>query len=215
MKKTARKTAAAKSGAAKKALTGMAGSAKSESTGSRELKSKAGRLEVTDLRADTFTVTRKKRAQTAAPKTKTVQPQYPAPKAAGKGAVKKASSAQKPETSAKKRETPAIKGPLKKYLKAGHSCKVTFRLPKEAAPDAGVVTIVGDFNDWNKTETQMQKLKNGDFTKTIELACNREYRFRYLIDSQIWENDWSADKYVRNRYGSDDSVVVIEANGVK
>ncbi|KPK02050.1 MAG: glycoside hydrolase [Nitrospira bacterium SG8_35_4] len=103
-------------------------------------------------------------------------------------------------------EKPGLK---KQYIKEGKACKVTFRLPKEAAPDAGMVTVVGDFNNWNVTETKMKKLKNGDFTTTLELPCNREYRFRYLVDSSRWENDWCADKYIRNRYGSDDSVVVI------
>lgn len=100
-------------------------------------------------------------------------------------------------------------GLKKQYLKSNPVCKVTFRLPKDAAPNAGMVTIVGDFNDWNLTETPMSKLKNGDFKATLELACNREYKFRYLIDSKHWENDWCADKYIPNEHGTDDSVVVV------
>jgi 1,4-alpha-glucan branching enzyme len=76
-----------------------------------------------------------------------------------------------------------------------------------------MVTVVGDFNNWNVTDTKMKKLKNGDFKATLELPCNREYRFRYLIDAHRWENDWFADKYIRNRYGSEDSVVIIEGHG--
>jgi hypothetical protein len=56
-----------------------------------------------------------------------------------------------------------IVGIKKQYLKSDGSCKVTLSLPKEAAPDAQVVAIVGDFNNWNLTETQMKKLKSGDF----------------------------------------------------
>lgn len=97
----------------------------------------------------------------------------------------------------------------KQYLKSSPLCKVTFRLPKDAAGDAGAVSIVGEFNNWNMSEHQMKKLKNGDFTATIELPCNREFRFRYLIDSCRWENDWFADKYLPNEFGSDDSVVVV------
>jgi 1,4-alpha-glucan branching enzyme len=125
------------------------------------------------------------------------------------------------------RKEPAKKGPAKKitvksssekgmkkqYLKTHPSCKVTFRLPKVAAPEAELVTIVGDFNEWNITETPMKKLKSGDFSVTVALPCNREYKFRYLIDTNKWENDWFADKYVPNEYGEDDSVVVIESNG--
>jgi 1,4-alpha-glucan branching enzyme len=72
-----------------------------------------------------------------------------------------------------------------------------------------MVTIVGDFNNWNLTENKMKKLKNGDFTLTMDLPCSREYRFRYLIDSNRWENDWFADKYLPNNFGADDSVVVV------
>lgn len=99
-------------------------------------------------------------------------------------------------------------GLKKRFLKKSPVCKVTFRLPKDAAPDADVVTLVGDFNNWDMSETPMKKMKNGDFKATLDLSCDREYRFRYLIDSSQWENDWCADKYLPNEYGSDDSVVV-------
>lgn len=97
---------------------------------------------------------------------------------------------------------------LKKlYSKTKALCKVTFRLPKEAAPEATQVTLVGDFNQWNTNETPMQKMKNGDFTVTLELASEQQYKFRYLIDNCQWENDWQADEYVPNCYGTDDSIV--------
>lgn len=114
------------------------------------------------------------------------------------------------ETAAKSNEkSRARPGFKKQYLKSNPLCKVTFRLPKDAALDANMVSIVGDFNNWNLTETQMKKLKNGDFTVTLELPRDREYRFRYLVDSNRWENDWFADKYIPNDYGTDDSVVVV------
>ncbi|MEN8263472.1 MAG: isoamylase early set domain-containing protein [Nitrospirota bacterium] len=97
----------------------------------------------------------------------------------------------------------------KQYLKSNQTCKVTFKLPKEAAPEAQVVTVVGDFNNWNETEAQMKKLKNGDFTLTLNLSSEKEYRYRYLIDSSRWENDWQADSYVPNPFGCDDSLIKI------
>lgn len=100
-------------------------------------------------------------------------------------------------------------GIRKIYLKSRPACRVTFRLSKDAAPDAQGVAIVGDFNNWDTTASPMKKLKNGDFTITLELSRDREYRFRYLIDGNHWENDWNADKYVRNPYGCDDSVVIV------
>ena len=112
--------------------------------------------------------------------------------------------------SSAKTKTVSVQGLKKQYLKKSPSCKVTFRLPKEAAPTAEMVTVVGDFNNWDLQGTQMQKLKSGDFKTTLELPCNNEFRFRYLIDEDRWENDWAADKYLPNGYGDDDSVVVIE-----
>jgi hypothetical protein len=98
---------------------------------------------------------------------------------------------------------------IKQYLKDGSRCKVTFRLPKDAAPDARNVTVVGDFNQWDITKTAMTRLKNGDFLVTLVLPSRKEYKFRYLIDGNRWENDWCADKYVSNTYGTDDSVVIV------
>jgi 1,4-alpha-glucan branching enzyme len=122
---------------------------------------------------------------------------------------KAAPSANKREKEKKSARARGYSGLKKLYLKTRQLCKVTFRLPKEAVPEATQVTLVGDFNQWNTSETPMKKMKNGDFTVTLELACDQEYRFRYLIDSSQWENDWQADKYVPNCYGSDDSIVSI------
>lgn len=128
-----------------------------------------------------------------------------------KGAAKGQSTAKKTiKPASKSKAKPASSGGLKKqYMKSTPVCKVTFRLPGEAAPDATTASVVGEFNNWNTTEHPMKKLKNGDFTAIVELPCNREFRFRYLIDSCRWENDWCADKYLPNGHGSDDSVVVV------
>ncbi|MBI5056524.1 MAG: PilZ domain-containing protein [Nitrospirae bacterium] len=88
-------------------------------------------------------------------------------------------------------------------------CRVTFRLPKAAAPECSNVTIAGDFNNWDAAVTPMSKLENGDFCVSLELDVRREYRFKYLIDGSRWENDWHADKYLPNSFGSEDSVVVV------
>ncbi len=116
---------------------------------------------------------------------------------------------KKPSKGARPINDNEISGMKKQYLKSNGACNVTFRLPKEAAPDAQVVAIVGDFNNWNVTENQMKKLKNGDFKSTLTLHPDKEYRFRYFIDSTRWENDWCADKYVPNTFGSDDSLVIV------
>jgi 1,4-alpha-glucan branching enzyme len=130
-------------------------------------------------------------------------------KAAAKTA--KTAAKKKPvEKSVSKETTVMSVGINKEYLKSRKTCKVTFRLPRIAATDAKSVCIVGDFNNWNLYANPMKKLKNGNYTVTLELKPGKEYQFRYLIDESKWENDWNADKYVKSPYGdSDNSVVVV------
>lgn len=98
----------------------------------------------------------------------------------------------------------------KRYLKSRDVSKVTFRLPKDAAPKAVKVALVGDFNDWSPTATPMTRLKNGEFKVTLDLETGHEYSFRYLIEDDVWENDWAADKYVPCGFpGEENSVVVV------
>jgi len=98
----------------------------------------------------------------------------------------------------------------KRYLKTRDVSKVTFKLPRDAAPKAVRVALVGDFNDWNTAATPMTRLKNGDFKVTLELEPGREYQYRYLIENEIWENDWEADKYLPSGIeGAENSVVVV------
>jgi len=115
-------------------------------------------------------------------------------------------SAAAPVKTVRKETASGIK---KQYLKTNGSCNVTFRLPKEAAPDAKTITVVGDFNNWDMNSAPMKKMKNGDFSVTVKFAHGGEYRFRYLIDSSRWENDWNADGYVPNSFGGDDSIVKV------
>ena len=96
----------------------------------------------------------------------------------------------------------------KQYLKKNGQCKVTFRLPKAAAPEAKTVHIVGEFNNWSTVGTPMQRLKSGEFKAVVALAPGRDYQFRYLIDQTLWENDWEADHYVISAYGDCENSVV-------
>ena len=96
----------------------------------------------------------------------------------------------------------------KRHLKTRPVCKVTFRLPREAAEAAERVHVVGEFNGWDPRATPMRRLKNGAFSTTLDLERGREYQFRNLIDDRAWENDWEADKYVPATFGGVDNSVV-------
>ncbi|MBU0654895.1 MAG: isoamylase early set domain-containing protein [Gammaproteobacteria bacterium] len=96
----------------------------------------------------------------------------------------------------------------KQYLKTRPTCKVTFRISKEAAQSAQQVFLVGDFNGWNEQATPMTPLKSGEFSTVLELDTDtQEYHFRYLYDGSRWENDWEADGYATNGVDGENSIV--------
>lgn len=98
--------------------------------------------------------------------------------------------------------------PEKAYTKTGRSCRVTFVLPPEI--NAQTAYLCGDFNQWSQESHPMKHRKDGGFTITISLKPGQQYRYRFLLDGERWENDWDAEAYLPNEYGSEDSVVNIE-----
>lgn len=95
----------------------------------------------------------------------------------------------------------------KTYSRSGNFCRITFELPAEMG--ATTASLCGEFNGWDKEATPMVPRKGGRLSVTLSLAANREYRFRYLIDGERWENDKDADAYVLNVFGSEDSVLKV------
>lgn len=85
------------------------------------------------------------------------------------------------------------------------TCKVTFELPNDVRADSAAV--LGEFNNWDEQATPMKRKRDGSFSASVSLETGKEYRFRYLLDNARWENDWKADGYVPNAFGTEDSVV--------
>ena len=84
--------------------------------------------------------------------------------------------------------------------------RVTFELPSDSWVER--VNLVGEFNDWDTTSTPMARERtDANWKVTVGLEAGRRYRFRYLVDGKNWFNDWHADDFVENPYGSDDSVL--------
>ena len=151
-------------------------------------------------------------ASKTAPEAKTASARKKAPVAKAAAPSAKAAAPTKAALAAlakKSSEVKALKpgGLEKKYLGHGSVCKVTFVLPKAAAPDAGSVCILGEFNNWSADAHPLARRDEGDFAITLELEAGRAYRFRYVIDGWKFENDWFADRYEPNPYGGEDSVV--------
>ncbi len=116
---------------------------------------------------------------------------------------------EEPSKSAGQKDVAVEEGLKKTYPKNRDTCKVVFFLPAEAVPDARKVAIVGDFNQWDHNANIMKKQKDGSFQLALEIPANHEYRFKYLVDDTKWENDWCADKYVKNEFGGEDSVIQV------
>jgi 1,4-alpha-glucan branching enzyme len=95
----------------------------------------------------------------------------------------------------------------KTFNKSGKTCRVTFALPDEVG--AKKVHLCGEFNGWDEKSHPMKRRKDGRFSTTLTLETGRDYRFRYLLDGKRWENDWQADAYVPNTFGSEDSVIQV------
>lgn len=89
--------------------------------------------------------------------------------------------------------------------RGGRTSRVTFELPP--AIEARTVQLCGEFNGWSTTATPLAERKDGRFSVTLTLPTGADYRYRFLLDGSRWENDWTADAYVRNAFGSDDSVL--------
>jgi 1,4-alpha-glucan branching enzyme len=99
--------------------------------------------------------------------------------------------------------------PKKDFTKTGRSCRVTFELPAEV--NAQKAVLCGEFNQWSQSSHPMKRRKDGSFTLTISLKPGQQYRYKFFVDGERWENDWAAESYIPNEHGSEDSVVNIEA----
>ncbi len=94
----------------------------------------------------------------------------------------------------------------KEELPGTDNVRVTFELPSSMWAER--VNLVGDFNGWATDKDEMrQSRNNGNWRISLVLPKGREYQFRYLVNGQDWQNDWHADKYTENKFGTDNSVV--------
>lgn len=89
---------------------------------------------------------------------------------------------------------------------APKTAKITFTLPKEAVENAETVAVLGDFNHW-QDGIVLAKQKDGSFKASVELEKGRSYQYRFLINGEKWENDWSAEAYAPTPFGTYNSVV--------
>ncbi|ETK34195.1 isoamylase early set domain-containing protein [Microbispora sp. ATCC PTA-5024] len=79
---------------------------------------------------------------------------------------------------------------LKRSRLFGQKTRVTFALPADR-PE-GVVSVVGDFNDWRPGHHELLRRRSGIRSVSIILPPGA-HRFRYLATGGLWFDDESAD----------------------
>lgn len=72
----------------------------------------------------------------------------------------------------------------------GNKTRVTFSLPGDEP--SGVVSVVGDFNDWQPGRHELVTRRNGTRSVTVILPPG-DHRFRYLATDGVWFDDDTAD----------------------
>ena len=94
----------------------------------------------------------------------------------------------------------------KQFIKTKPVCKVTFTVD---AKEATTASVVGDFNNWNPSEGELNKLKNGSFKGVFDVNKDASYEFKYYIDG-AYVNDEQADSFVFNEFaGTENGVLVV------
>lgn len=91
----------------------------------------------------------------------------------------------------------------KKFFKTKDETDVTFEFNRS---DVTSAELVADFNDWQAIEMKFNK-KTQSFKTKVRLPKGGDFHFRYLLNKTEWENDYKADRYLPNEFGSENSVV--------
>ncbi len=94
---------------------------------------------------------------------------------------------------------------LRKEKTAGGKVKVTFSMP--ALEGVSALYLVGSFNDWSDTATPLVRSSDGGWSVALTLDAGWAHQYRFRDQDGIWHNDWAADSYVPNEFGSENSVV--------
>ena len=90
--------------------------------------------------------------------------------------------------------------------------RVTFSMPQ--IENAKQMNLVGDFNNWSIVETPMQPGPDASWNVALSLESGHDYQFRYLANGTDWHNDWAADAYLPNEFGTDNSVVSLKESAL-
>lgn len=94
---------------------------------------------------------------------------------------------------------------LRKQKTAGGKVKVTFSMPVLEGVTA--LFLTGSFNDWSDPGQPLVLGADGGWCAALTLDAGWAYQYRFRDQDGGWHNDWAADAYVPNEFGSENSVV--------
>jgi len=101
---------------------------------------------------------------------------------------------------------------IRKERTAGGKVKVTFSMPTLEGVTA--LYLVGSFNDWSDTGTPLVRGVDGSWSVALTLEAGWAHQYRFRDQDGGWHNDWAADSYVPNEFGSENSVVDLTDAGL-
>jgi 1,4-alpha-glucan branching enzyme len=93
---------------------------------------------------------------------------------------------------------------LRKQKAAGGKVKVTFSMP--AMEGVTALFLTGSFNDWSDPGLALVCGADGGWSAALTLEAGWAYQYRFRDQNGGWHNDWAADAYVPNEFGSENSV---------
>jgi diguanylate cyclase (GGDEF)-like protein len=86
---------------------------------------------------------------------------------------------------------------------------VTFSFYPENSQKAKEVSVVGDFNNWDRKQGLMSfNEKENKWTKTLSLKPG-SYRYKFLIDTNFWVVDKNSSSFTDDGFGGQCSVITV------
>lgn len=109
-----------------------------------------------------------------------------------------------------------MKEPTGKTKSSGRSAPRRRALAKEAIlfeyfdPSAKVVTVAGDFNQWNPTARPMKRDAGGLWKVKVQLGAG-SYQYKFVVNGERWEEDPLNLHRIMNEHGSFNSIRIVGA----
>jgi 1,4-alpha-glucan branching enzyme len=77
------------------------------------------------------------------------------------------------------------------------------------APNAKSVSLVGDFNNWNKTMTRLTPVgSSGAWATVVPLSSDR-HEYAFIVDGTKWVADPTAPTTIQDDFGTTSSLITV------